>query len=45
MWGISQLAEELIASEDGLRSVEVFHWVVGWLVGWLVVSSFVGFPD
>lgn len=29
LWEISQLAEELIASEDGLRSVELFRWLFG----------------
>ena len=44
MPGISWLAEELLASQEGLCSVEFVGWLFGWLraylvsclVGWLV---------
>jgi hypothetical protein len=35
MQGISWLAEELLASQEGLCSVELVGWLAGWLAGWV----------
>jgi hypothetical protein len=35
-WVISLIAEQLLASQEGLCSVELVGWLVAFLVGWLV---------
>jgi hypothetical protein len=34
--GISLLAERLLASQEGLCSMELFVCLIGWFIGWLV---------
>jgi hypothetical protein len=36
MRGISWLAEDPLASREGLRFMELFGWLIDWLDGWLV---------
>jgi hypothetical protein len=36
MQEISQLDEELLASQEGISSMRLVGWLVGWLVGLLV---------
>ena len=33
---ISLLVEDLLASQEGICSINLVVWLVGWLVGWLV---------
>jgi len=32
IWGISCIAENLLATEEGLCCMEFFGWLIGWLV-------------